>query len=158
MKRVLFVCLGNICRSPAAENVFNSIVKKRNIEKNFIIDSAGTADWHTGKKPDARMRKALRERGYPDNGSARPVSVEDLDKFDYVLAMDSENLQFLHDIVDLNRGESSATLELFSNYLEKDDPKNIPDPYYGEQDGFNLVIDLLEKGCENLIEKIQPAD
>lgn len=150
--KVLFVCLGNICRSPAAENVMNYMVRESGEEARIQCDSAGTGDWHIGNSPDPRMQKALEGRGVPVTGAARQVKREDLEAFDYVLVMDKSNL------VNVRRldpsGEFHDKIQLFGEFCQQTPGAEVPDPYYGEEDGFELVMDMLEDGCSNLLSEI----
>lgn len=146
--KILFVCLGNICRSPTAEIVFRSLSEKAGLACE--IDSAGTGNYHIGDAPDARSIEAALARGYDMSTlRARQVSVEDFYAFDHILAMDESNLRNLLDIKPLN---SEAKVELFLNYASsapKD--KSVPDPYWSGRDGFDLVLDLLEDASANLV-------
>jgi protein-tyrosine phosphatase len=153
--KILFVCMGNICRSPAAECIFQQLLNKNGLEGKFTCDSAGTIDMHAGNPPDHRMQKALRTRNIPVFGSARQVQVEDFEKFDLVLAMDESNLSNLRSL-DPN-GRYAEKIRLFGDYCKSDSGIEIPDPYYGGQSGFDTVIDLLEDGCENLINQLQQS-
>ncbi|MGE9267931.1 MAG: low molecular weight protein-tyrosine-phosphatase [Verrucomicrobiales bacterium] len=147
-KRVLFVCLGNICRSPAADIVFRELVKKRGLA-GLSCDSAGTSNYHPGKKPDARMSATLEKRGYPIVGTARQITRADLDEFDLILTMDDENL---HNVRKLARTEAQKErIRPFTDFCTRHSQKEVPDPYYGGQDGFELVADLIEDGCEGLL-------
>ncbi|MEO0881990.1 MAG: low molecular weight protein-tyrosine-phosphatase [Pseudomonadota bacterium] len=144
MTRVLFVCLGNICRSPGAEGVLRAKAKSRGIA--VAVDSAGTGGWHVGDPPDDRMRAAALDRGYDLSAQrARQVSPDDFETFDYILAMDASNLATLKDIAPPGHGAVLRKL------LGKDD---VPDPYYGGEDGFEHVLDLLEGAVDELLEEI----
>lgn len=151
--RVLFVCLGNICRSPSAEGVFRKKVEDRGLAKTISIDSAGTSDWHIGKSPDTRTIKAASERGYSlASLRGRQAIAEDFEHFDYILAMDSANLANLEDI---QPADSRAKLSLFLEYSQQQDYSDVPDPYYGGDKGFELVLDLIEDASEGLLEQIE---
>ena len=151
-KRILFVCMGNICRSPAAECVLSALVQEAGIAGQIICDSAGTIDLHTGKAPDARMRRAGAMRGIEIKGAARQVTRQDLEDFDLILAMDTENMR---DLQSLNRGESaSARLKMFCDYCQSHSVRNVPDPYYGGDEGFDTVLDILQDGCKSLLEEL----
>lgn len=150
---ILFVCMGNICRSPAAECVFRHYVEEAGLSDVIRIDSAGTIGYHTGDPPDHRMRHEGKARGIPISGHARQVSIRDLHEFDIILAMDKSNLQYLQE---LDPGtDHSHKLRLFCTYVTKFYHSEVPDPYYGGRDGFQLVMDLLEDGCRNLLNEIQ---
>ncbi len=152
-KKVLFVCLGNICRSPAAEGVFKYKVKERGLEHAFEIDSAGTAGYHAGEPADKRMQKHALKRGYNLTSISRKFNpAVDFDKFDWVVAMDNENVSNLKRMArgpeDVDKISKMTDFRKTWNYTE------IPDPYYGGDDGFELVLDMLEDACEGLLEKL----
>lgn len=150
--KVLFVCLGNICRSPTAEGVFRQYVEQAGLSDTITIDSAGTADWHTGKKPDPRTKAAAAKRGYDLSGlRGRQATAEDFAKFDLILAMDKSNLSNLQAI---QPADSKAELAL---YLPRFgiSPDEVPDPYYGGEDGFELVLDMLEQASQVLLDEIK---
>ena len=147
MKRVLFVCLGNICRSPTAEGVLRGLVERRGLADEIEIDSAGTGSWHVGEGADARMRRAAEARGYRLESRARQVQAADLERFDLVLAMDRDNLA---DLEALNGGPR-PNLRLFSDFLPAGSPPDVPDPYYGGEAGFDRVIDLIETGSPAIL-------
>jgi protein-tyrosine phosphatase len=150
--RILFVCLGNICRSPTAEAVFRHKLAQAGLTQQVQVDSAGTGDWHVGKAPDSRTVRAARLRGYdlaPLRG--RQVSVEDLQRFDLILAMDLNNLRHLQAMPCRSTG---AEVDLFLRRygLATDE---VPDPYYGGEDGFEQVLDLVEQACEALLVEVR---
>ena len=146
---VLFVCMGNICRSPAAEIVFRKRVDEAGLTDRIRIDSAGTTGYHTGKGPDPRMAATLKSRGYPIAGRARQVTAADLADFDLVLAADEENLADLHR---LDRGGiHRAKLRLLVEFCERHRAPRVPDPYYGGPQGFEEVADLVEDACGGLL-------
>lgn len=148
---VLFVCMGNICRSPSAEAVFRHKAKEQGV--NIEIDSAGTIGYHVGHIPDARSQKAGETRGYDFSGLfARKVAVEDFEKFSLVLAMDNENLD---NLVDLAPKEHHHKIKLFLEYGENFDETEVPDPYYGGSRGFELVLDLIEDASDGLLRSIK---
>ena len=149
MFRVLFVCMGNICRSPAAEGVFRYCIEQEGLEGFVKCDSAGTIDFHQGSSPDSRIRQTGRERGYEIDGSARHISAADLRSFDLILAMDHENIDYVRD---LDRdGQFMKKIQLFCDFVQGADDEVVPDPYYGGQAGFEKVFDLLEDGSEGLM-------
>jgi protein-tyrosine phosphatase len=154
MKRpkILFVCLGNICRSPTAEAVFRSLSLKENFDCE--IDSAGTGDYHIGEAPDKRSITAAAGRGYEmSHLRARQVSLEDFYAFDHILAMDESNLA---NLLDMKPPNSESKVELFLNYSKvATKNKSVPDPYWSGADGFELVLDLIEDASKNLIHKYQ---
>ncbi|WP_225692639.1 low molecular weight protein-tyrosine-phosphatase [Thalassolituus sp. ST750PaO-4] len=154
MLRVLFVCLGNICRSPTADGVFRSMVASAGLSDQVEVDSAGTAAWHIGKTPDPRTIKAAAERGYDLSVlRARQALAADFDQFDYVLAMDLENLSNLRALKPATaRTDPQLFLRSFARRFNSDE---VPDPYYGGADGFEQVLDLVEDGCEGLLADIR---
>jgi len=151
--RVLFVCLGNICRSPTAEGVFQKKLSQLNLENTIEIDSAGTAAWHAGKSPDTRTIAAASLRGYElAQLRARQVKPNDFYEFDYVLAMDNSNLD---DLLAQKPSDSTATVELFLDYANDTNVREVPDPYYGGKDGFETVLDLVENASDGLLAVLQ---
>ncbi len=154
--RVLFVCLGNICRSPTAEGVFLALLRREGLLERIEVDSAGTGDWHVGEPPDPRTRRAAERRGYRLSSRARQVQVEDLDRFDYVLAMDESNLRALRRMAP--RGCRATIAKLLDFHP---DPamrgEDVPDPYYGGTAGFDHVLDLCEAACEGLLAHLREA-
>jgi len=150
--KVLFVCLGNICRSPTAEGVFRHVVAERNLAKLFEIDSAGTSDWHVNKSPDGRTVKAAAKRGYDlSSFRGRQAVAKDFEHFDYILAMDESNLSNLRALAPANH---SANLGLFLDFAHNFDQQEVPDPYYGGADGFELVLDLIEDASNGFLEQV----
>jgi len=149
---VLFVCLGNICRSPSAHGVFEALVARHGLGDHIYVDSAGTAAYHIGKSPDSRSIGAAKQRGYDlSQLRARQVDVDDFNQFDYILAMDTENLTNLQAIKpDAFLGE----VRLFLDYAQATE-REVPDPYYGGEAGFNQVLDLVEKASAGLLLRIQ---
>ncbi|WNF45346.1 low molecular weight protein-tyrosine-phosphatase [Pseudomonas sp. SG20056] len=146
--RVLFVCLGNICRSPTAEGVLRHKLREAGLERRVEVDSAGTGDWHVGKAADLRTRQAAQQRGYDLSAlRGRQVKAADFHSFDLILAMDNSNL---HDLQQLRPGNDAAELDLFLRryQLERDE---VPDPYYGGEAGFAQVLDLIEQACDALV-------
>jgi protein-tyrosine phosphatase len=150
--RVIFVCMGNICRSPAAEIVFRQKVADAGQTDAIEIDSAGTIGYHAGKGPDPRMSATLKKRGYSIAGQARQIRAADLDAFDLVLVMDAENLA---NVRALDRaGRFHAKIRRFTDFCTRHDASEVPDPYYGGQQGFDHVADLVEDAGEGLLDKI----
>lgn len=148
VQKVLFVCLGNICRSPTAHGIFEQLVEQRDLTQRIAVDSAGTAAWHTGKAPDSRSIQAARKRGYElKHLRARQAIVDDFDEFDVILAMDNSNLQ---DLRELCPSHFTGHLSLFLDFA-KDTETQVPDPYHGGEEGFERVLDLVEDACEGLL-------
>lgn len=152
--RVLFVCLGNICRSPTAHAVFDQKVRQAGLSEHVLVDSAGTAAWHIGKSPDARSAAAGKARGYDLSVlRARQAIAEDFEQFDYVLAMDESNLANLQ-ALRAEAGCSGTEPALFLAEYLPGGRREVPDPYYGGADGFENVLDLVEAACDNLLATI----
>lgn len=150
IRKILFVCLGNICRSPSAEAVMKKMAADRGVE--LFIDSAGTIAAHAGESADARMQTHAVKRGYDLTSISRQVVAEDFEDFDMIIGMDASNLSDLAD-----RASSPSELGKISNmtdYCTRFDYKSVPDPYYGGSAGFELVLDLLEDACDGLLKKI----
>lgn len=147
-KNVLFVCMGNICRSPAGEAVMRRFADEFDLAVE--IDSAGTHDHHVGDSADPRMLEAAEARGYELTGRGRQVTAADLmpGRYDLVLAMDSDNHRDLLALAP----ETKTHIRMFGDYLDDNWPKEVPDPYYGEQDGFDEVLDMLEEGCPLILQ------
>ena len=152
-RRILFVCLGNICRSPAAEELFRQVVTQRGNINDWIIDSAGMGNWHVGQLPDHRMRIHARRRGYELTNHARQVSVDDFDNFDLIIGMDSSNISDLRELAPSPEAMAKIVpmAQFFTMATRYD---HVPDPYYEGAEGFELVLDLLEDACNNLYDKL----
>ena len=156
--RILFVCMGNICRSPTAEGVMQALVAQAGLEHEIELDSAGTGAWHIGKPPDARATAAARGRGITLEGRARQVARSDLDEFDLVIAMDRRNAAELLALVD---GEPRGALHLLRQFDPEavaDDDLDVPDPYYGGEQGFEDVLDIVDRSCRGLLAHIRASD
>lgn len=151
---VLFVCLGNICRSPLAEGVFRSVARAAGLEERFDIDSAGTSDYHIGSSPDPRTVHEAQQRGLVLEHSARQLMSEDLERFDYVIAMDASNLGNVERLARRRRGRAEVRL-LRSFDEETGDDLEVPDPYFGGAEGFADVHDLVERACHGLLSYIR---
>jgi len=152
-KRVLFVCLGNICRSPAAEGVLVEYLKRAGLEGTIEVDSAGTASYHIGKMADARMREAALRRGFTLTSKARLLSPRDLTHFDLIVTMDRENYR---NTLALSQGSHPSNVRMLSDFLEGDWPKEVPDPYYGGEEGFEYVLNMLEAAMPKLLATLVP--
>jgi len=152
MTKLLFVCLGNICRSPSAENIMNHLIEKAGLGDRITCDSAGTAGYHIGSPPDSRMAMAARKRDIELLGAARQFQKKDFEDFDLILAMDRENYR---NILALDKaGKYQDKVRLMCDFCQKYDLKEVPDPYYGGADGFDRVIDLLMDAQAGLLEYI----
>ncbi len=150
MKRILFVCLGNICRSPAAEGILRN--KARDRDMKLYIESAGTGGWHAGDPPDARMIRAAGRRGYDlSYQRARKVTDADFFEFDYLLSMDLSNQTSLLEMAPPNR---ECDIRLFLDFADCD-TRETPDPYYGGDQGFERVLDLIEEGAEAFLDYLE---
>ena len=150
--KVLFVCLGNICRSPAAHGIFEHIVQANGMQGRIEVDSAGTYGGHRGELPDNRMRTAAMYRGYALTHRSRPVSSLDFLDFDMIVAMDDQNYE---DLMHLAPSvEATHKVRKMSEFLKLRTMSYIPDPYYMGAEGFSLVLDLLEDGCQNLYDEL----
>ena len=147
-KSVLFVCLGNICRSPTGEGVLQHLVDQQDLNDQISIDSAGTAGYHVGARADSRMRDHASRRGYDLQSRARKLSSRDMEEFDLVIAMDRENYRDIDRVND----HPTAELKMLSDFLGEDWPSDVPDPYYGGADGFEYVLDMVEAACPKIIE------
>lgn len=152
VKKLLFVCLGNICRSPAAETIMQDKIKAKNLSEHFYCDSAGTGNYHVGGLADARMREAAEKRGYLIKSRARQIQHQDLKEFDYVVVMDKSNF---NNVCALTQDENlKSKVVMMLNYNSLDDCLEVPDPYFGGDEGFQYVLNLLENACENLLNKL----
>jgi protein-tyrosine phosphatase len=150
---LLFVCMGNICRSPAAEGVMRALAEAEGLSNHVHIRSAGTGGWHAGNLPDQRMRTAAQNRGYNLQSRARQVTEDDLRDFDLVLVMDRQNER---EIRSFDRaGAHASKIRLFCEFCTHHDADEVPDPYYGGEQGFELVLDLLEDGCRGVLQHIR---
>ena len=149
--RILFVCLGNICRSPAAEAVFEKLVCDAGLENRIEIDSAGTGGWHVGEQADPRMRKAARELGFNITSRGRQVTHTDFQKFDLIIAMDSSNF---HNLLPLQTENDRAKLIQFRELMTTQQIEGVPDPYYGGPEGFKEVLNILQEGCKELLNRV----
>ncbi len=152
-KKILFVCLGNICRSPSAEGIMKKKVNEAGLEEFFEIDSAGIQGYHEGELPDLRMRSHAANRGYDLVSRSRPIKTKDFFYFDLIIGMDDSNIQHLmQKAPDL---ESRQKIHRMTDYSRKFGHDHIPDPYYGGHSGFELVLDLLEDACDGLLDELR---
>lgn len=154
--KVLFVCLGNICRSPAAEGIFKKLVKEEGLTDTITVDSAGTSGYHDGELPDLRMRQHGARRGYDFDSYSRMFIEEDFDRFDIILVMDDSNLR---NVIRLSPDvESQKKVYRMVEFSERFGHDHIPDPYYSGAEGFELVLNLLEDACSGLLDKIKKGE
>ena len=154
VKKILFVCLGNICRSPAAEGIFNQKIKERDLENFFVADSAGTGNWHVGNLPDQRMSSTALSRGIELNSRSRQIEENDLYEFDQILVMDKDNLNAVKSLTKDQNNPINSKIKLILNYSKNSQLDEVPDPYYGGQNGFEKVIDLLDDAMDGLIDSL----
>ena len=152
--RLLFVCLGNICRSPAAEAVFLNLIRLKGLEDKYQIDSAGTGGWHVGGQADSRMRAAAKKRGVLIESRARQINLKDFKNFDLILTMDHDNLEVVNSLAREVGAKPKARVKEMLSYARKTTLLEVPDPYYGGETGFENVLDLLEDACEGLLEEL----
>ncbi|MBW4649832.1 MAG: low molecular weight phosphotyrosine protein phosphatase [Kastovskya adunca ATA6-11-RM4] len=150
--KLLFVCLGNICRSPSAENIMNHLIEQAGLSQSIVCDSAGTGGYHIGASPDQRMTAAAKRRNIFLRGKARQFQTSDFEDFDLILAMDRENYT---DILSLDpTGRYQDKVRLMCEFASHHNAQEVPDPYYGGAEGFDQVISLLLDACEGLLKQI----
>ncbi len=154
VKKILFVCLGNICRSPAAEGIFNQKIKERDLENLFVVDSAGTGSWHVGNLPDQRMRTTALSRGIELTSRARQIEENDLYEFDQILVMDKDNFYAVKALTKDHKNTINSKIKLILSYSKNSQLDEVPDPYYGGQNGFDKVLDLLDDAIDGLIDSL----
>lgn len=153
MTKILFVCMGNICRSPTAEGVFRRYLANHQLDGEIEVDSAGTHGYHVGEAPDQRTQRAAASRGYDLSSiRARKVAPQDIEYFDLILAMDRNNLEVLRRLCPKERQDR---LGLFMDYARNFEDDEVPDPYYGLGHGFDLVLDMVEDASEGLVERLK---
>jgi protein-tyrosine phosphatase len=154
-KKILFICMGNICRSPAAEGVMRSLLEEENMADKVYIDSAGTLDYHEGECADQRMLKHASIRGFDLNPHrARQFDpYNDFEEYDYIITMDNSNYSDIKKLDPENKYASK--IQKITSFSKKYNEKEVPDPYYGGSQGFEFVLDLLEDSCSQLLEKIK---
>ncbi len=157
IKKILFVCLGNICRSPAAEAVLLNRLKQKKLENQYEVDSAGTGGWHIGRLADSRMRMAAKQRGIEIESKARQIALSDFTYFDLILTMDDSNLADVNALLkELDTSPKSKIKPLLS-YARNTQLLEVPDPYYGGDSGFDQVLDLLEDAIDGLLIEIDKS-
>ena len=155
-QRILFVCLGNICRSPAADAIFHKMTSERGLASQFEIDSAGTSAAHAGELPDPRMRRAGAERGYEMKHLSRQFRRDDYDRFDMIVVMDDTNYERVCRLAPDR--ESLGKVRRMADFCRKFDIRSVPDPYYNGDEGFRRVLDILEDGCLGLLAEVTEAN
>lgn len=155
MQRVLFVCLGNICRSPTAEGVMRALVAEAGLEEQIEVDSAGTGSWHVGEGPDRRATAAARDRGIVLEGEARQVRATDFAEFDLIVAMDASNLADLRRVAPDEAGRARLVLLRDLDPATAGRGLDVPDPYHGGARGFEHVLDLVQAACAALLERLR---
>ena len=151
--KICFVCLGNICRSPTAEGIFQHLVNERGLQAYFYIDSAGTSAFHVGEPANSKSQKTANQHGVQLNSRARQFDPSDLEEFDLILAMDHENFDNLQKM-DV-KGAYSGKIFLMREFDPQPGTKAVPDPYYGGMDGFQEVYDILYRSCKNLLDRLE---
>jgi protein-tyrosine phosphatase len=153
MTKVLFVCLGNICRSPMAEAVFADLIESQGLKNQFEVNSAGTANYHIGAKPDHRTIKVCEHNGIEINHKGQQITAKDLDYYDFVIAMDFDNYTNIMKLSSKN--EHHEKIFMMRNFTHKDQNLPIPDPYYGNMEHFEEVYEMLKEDCNNLLKQIK---
>ena len=151
---VLFVCLGNICRSPAAEAIFLNLLEKKGLTDGFSVDSAGTGSWHIGKKADSRMRIAAERRDINILSRARQITSKDFDQCNYILTMDDSNFRNIQDLKNRAALSDFASIKKIQNFRSVFNEQEVPDPYFGGDEGFDYVLDMLEDSVKGFLESI----
>lgn len=152
-KKVLFVCLGNICRSPMAEAIFKDLVERENLSDKFLVDSAGTANYHIGKNPDPRTVQVCQEHHVKIKHQGQQICVKDLSYYDHIIAMDLQNLSNIKKIAETR--EQMNKIRLMRDFSEPHQNLIVPDPYYGNLEDFEEVFSILTKSCKALLEKVK---
>lgn len=152
MRKILFVCLGNICRSSTAEGIMLHLLEKAGLEKEFVVDSAGILSYHQGELPDSRMRAHAIRRGYNLVHRSRPVCTEDFYNFDLIIGMDDRNIDDLNDRAPGT--EEQGKIHRMTEYCTCIPADHVPDPYYGGTEGFEYVLDVLEDACARLLKEL----
>ena len=156
-KKILFVCLGNICRSPMGEGVFKQLLKEKGVEEKYEVDSAGTSGYHVGEKADFRMRNTAISYGFELTSRSRKVRPNDFLEFDIILAMDKSNFNDLESLA-IKNGYSINNIRLMREFDSTPEDLNVPDPYYGGEEGFENVYQILLRSCKQLIEMLENGE
>jgi protein-tyrosine phosphatase len=154
MIKVLFVCLGNICRSPLAEAIFNHKIHNKGLDSFFKSDSAGTSDFHIGELPDDRTIRCANHYGMSIKHRGRQVNRVDFREFDYIIAMDNQNLQNL-DKLKIRYGFPDKTIYLMRDFVEEEKGQPVPDPYYGGEEEFHKIYDILDRAIEDFLQELK---
>lgn len=153
--RICFVCLGNICRSPTAEGIFQHLVREEGLESHFLIDSSGTSGWHKGEPANQKSQQIANNHGVKLLSRSRPFDARDLEEFDLILAMDTENHRDI--LAHANGTDQSSRVRLMREFDPEQDDPSVPDPYSGGMDGFEHVYQVLYRSCRVLLEELKPA-
>ena len=156
MTRLLFVCLGNIIRSPLAENLFRFQAGQAGLDGKYSVDSAGTAAWHVGEPPDPRMQKTAESHGLNNSGTARQIRESDFDEFDWIFAMDGSNQRDLLDMAE--SPEKQAKVRLMREFDPEQSDPDVPDPYYGGAEGFETTYRIVERSVRGLLEALEAGE
>ena len=151
---VLFVCLGNICRSPAAEALFIKRIKERGIDDRFLVDSAGTGSWHVGKRADSRMRLAAKDRKIEITSKARQISNDDFQRFNYILTMDNSNYNNVISLKNIDPHFDLCKVRKIQEFANNFSEKEVPDPYFGGEEGFDYVLDILTDSISGFLDYV----
>lgn len=154
MINVLFICLGNICRSPLAEAIFNNKIDQLSLNKKFKSDSCGTSDYHIGELPDERAIKCAKKHNLPMKHRARQLNRVDIREFDYLIAMDTSNVKNIHKLIE-DTNQQHEQVHLLRDFQSNPDTKEVPDPYYGGDDGFEEVYKILDDSISRLLEHLK---
>jgi len=157
LTRICFVCLGNIVRSPLAENMFRHLADRADVSSRYEVDSAGTSRWHIGERPDARMREVAARHGFQYDGRARQITKEDLEYFDLLIAMDASNKEDLYQLA--QNAEQKRKIRMLREFDPEGKPDApVPDPYYGGIEGFERVFQVIKRSCQGLLEAIEEGN
>lgn len=151
--KICFVCLGNICRSPTAEGIFQHLINKRGLDNYFEVDSAGTSAYHIGESANSKSQRTANKHGITLHSKARQFKPSDLEYFDLILAMDKENLQ---NVLEMANGKHEEKIGLMRDFDPKPEDGEVPDPYYGGPEGFENVFQIVKRSCEELLDQLEP--
>jgi len=151
--KILFICLGNICRSPAAQGIFQQMVDERGVADKFEVDSCGVGDWHVGNLPDSRMRRHGSMRGYVFDHHARQFTRSDFSHFDYIIVMDESNYKTITSMA-VNDSDRKKVIRMADYFIKYKGADCVPDPYYGGDKDFEIALDLIEDGCQGILKEL----